>query len=67
MASGDFFRLIRKKRGGQYIKNEGRDEKKCEKTCLVRIFFVYLQQNKVFKKLQKPDIQAGLIQVDLYK
>lgn len=27
----------------------------------------YLQQNKVFKKLQKPDIQAGLIQVDLYK
>lgn len=34
---------------------------------MVRIFFVYLQQNKVFKKLQKPDIQAGLIQVDLYK
>ena len=57
---------MRKKRG-QYIKNEGRDEKKCEKTCLVRIFFLYLQQNKVFKKLQKPDIQAGLIQVDLYK
>ena len=34
---------------------------------MVRIFFIYLQQNKEFKKLQKPDIQAGLIQEDLYK
>ena len=42
-------------------------KKKGKITCLVFIFFLSLQQNKVFKKLQKPDIQAGLIQVDLYK
>lgn len=50
VAPGDFFRLICKKRG-QCIKKRGCDEKKGKKTCLVFIFFLSLQQNKVFKKL----------------
>lgn len=32
-------------------KNRGCDEKKGKKTCLVFIFFLSLQQDKVFKKL----------------
>ena len=40
-------------------------KKKGKITCLVFIFFLSLQQNKVFKKTIEPTIQDGLIQVNL--
>ena len=40
-------------------------KKKGKITCLVFIFFLSLQQNKVFKKTIEPTIQGGLIQVNL--
>lgn len=64
VAPGDFFRSIRKKKG-QYIKKWGQGPKKSKITCLVFIFFLSLQQNKVFKKTIEPTIQGGLIQVNL--
>lgn len=63
VAPGDFFRSIRKKRA--IHKKMGAGSKKGKITCLVFIFFLSLQQNKVFKKTIEPTIQGGLIQVNL--
>lgn len=64
VAPGDFFRSIRKKRAIHKKMGAG-SKKKGKITCLVFIFFLSLQQNKVFKKTIEPTIQGGLIQVNL--
>lgn len=52
VASGDFFRLMRKK-GAMRKKNRGCDEKKAKKTCLVFIFSLSLQKDKLLSAIRR--------------
>lgn len=49
---GIFYRLMRKK-GAMRKKNRGCDEKKAKKTCLVFIFFLSLQKDKLLSAIRR--------------
>lgn len=49
---GIFFRLMRKK-GAMRKKNRGCDEKKGKKTCLVFIFSLSLQKDKLLSAIRR--------------